>query len=96
MKTIIYISRHSEPLWGQIEEYISEDSYQVRNEKLPLSVEGERRAQILSNFSDLKNIDIVYSSHYVRAISTAKYVASNNNLKLNIDSRLGERAEKGG
>ena len=40
---------------------------------------------------ELKNIDVVWSSNYARAISTAKYVAHNNNLKINIDERLKER-----
>ena len=36
-------------------------------------------------------IEILYSSHYVRAMSTAKYVAEKNDINLNVDERLGER-----
>ena len=36
----------------------------------------------------LKNIDVVFSSNYVRAIGTAKYFAVD---KINIDERFGER-----
>ena len=57
----------------------------------PLSVTGEKKAEKLSELEYLKNIDIVWSSEYVRAMSTAKYVANKNNIKVNIDKRLGER-----
>ena len=35
----------------------------------------------------------MWSSNYVRALSTAKYFAVNNNLKVNIDDRLKERVQ---
>jgi len=91
MDTVVYISRHSEGFMKSIDEYNSLDSFQIKNEKNPLSVNGEEKARKLSECDELKNIDIVYSSHYVRTISTAKYIAEKNNLRLNIDSRFGER-----
>ena len=36
-------------------------------------------------------MDVVWASDYVRAMSTAKYFAYNNNLKVNVSYRLGER-----
>lgn len=45
----------------------------------------------MSKKEELQNIDVIYSSHYVRAMSTAKYISENNQIKLNIDERLGER-----
>ena len=45
----------------------------------------------MSERSELQNIDVIYSSHYVRAMSTAKYIAEKNEIKLNVDERLGER-----
>lgn len=64
---------------------------QIRNEKNPLSVNGEKYAEEMSNYSELLNVEALYSSHYVRAMATAKYIAEKNNIVLNVDERLGER-----
>lgn len=89
-KTIVYLIRHSKQLrnenYGNVKE-----SDQTKNEKIILSVEGEEKAKALSQREELKNIDIIYSSNYVRAISTAKYIADKNNLIINIESNLGGR-----
>ena len=89
MKTIIYISRHSEPM--KLENSLSNDSMQLKNEKQILSLEGERRAEILSGIDELKDIDVVISSNYVRTMSTAKYIANKNNKDLIIMDDFGER-----
>ena len=52
---------------------------------------GEILAKKLSELEELKNIDVLYSSNYIRAISTAKYIAEKNSIEINIDERLGER-----
>jgi len=85
-KTIIYLIRHSE----QSREKLSVDpglSDQEKNEKIPLSPNGEILADRLSEITELKGIDTIYSSNYVRTISTAKYIALKNGLELNIDKR---------
>lgn len=89
MKTIIYISRHSEPM--KVENILSNDNLQLQNEKQILSTEGERRAKILSEIKELQNIDVVISSNYVRTMSTAKYIANQNNKDLIIVDDFGER-----
>lgn len=89
MKTIIYISRHSEPM--KVENILSNDNLQLQNEKQILSLEGERRAKILSEIDWLQNIDEVISSNYVRTMSTAKYIANKNNKDLIIIDDFGER-----
>ena len=38
----------------------------------------------------MKNIDVIWSSNYVRAIATAKYIARENNIEINIDEKLKE------
>lgn len=81
MKTIIYISRHSEPM--KVENTLSNDNLQLQNEKQILSLEGERRAKILSEIDELQDIEAVISSNYVRTMSTAKYLA-----EINIKMRL--------
>jgi len=75
----------------KMEDYKYEDSLQLKNEKNVLSVEGERKAKILSKIDELKNIDIIFSSSYARAMSTAKFIANENNLNILIDEEFGER-----
>jgi len=88
--TIVYLIRHSEKLKidGQ---YKTNENEQIKNEKIILSIDGERKAQELSQKEELQQIDKIYTSHYTRAVATAKYIAHNNNIELNIDERLGER-----
>ena len=89
--TIVYLSRHSQPFRKLLGEYQVNEIEQIRNEKNPLSVDGEKYAEEMSNYYELLNVDILYSSHYVRAMATAKYIAEKNNIVLNVDERLGER-----
>ena len=91
MKTTIYLIRHSE----QYRDYEYKDEIyneREKNKKIILSVEGEEKAKVFSQKKQLKNIDVLYSSDFVRAIATAKYIAKKNNITINIDERLGERA----
>jgi len=90
MKKVIYFIRHAEQ-YKEIEEYQSDDNEQIKNEKIVLSVKGEKQASELLKIKELKKIDAVYSSSYTRAMGTAKYICENNNVKLRIDSRLNER-----
>lgn len=87
--TTIYLIRHSKPL--KVNNNSNSDSLQIQNEKSSLSIEGENIAREKLDNEELKNIDIIYSSNYVRAIQTAKYLAERNSLEINIDSELGER-----
>ena len=91
--TTIYLMRHSEGINKLIEKINTSDSVQLQNEKNILSVNGEKLAERVSKLGEFKNIDIVYSSNYVRAVGTAKYFAYQNNLKLKIDERLKERVQ---
>ena len=89
--TIVYISRHSQPFRKLLGEYKVNEIEQIRNEKNPLSVNGERYADQMSNYPELLKVELLYSSHYVRAMATAKYIAEKNGIELNVDERLGER-----
>lgn len=92
MNTTVYLIRHSTKFNpNDIEMYNTKDSNQLKTEKKMLSIEGEKRAEILSKQEEFKNIDIVYCSNYVRAMQTAKYFIQEKNLKLNIDERFNER-----
>ena len=77
--TRIILMRHSQPLNSNIVSNDSSDSDQVRNEKNILTPEGEKRAEELAKKDIFKDIDVLYSSNYVRTMSTAKYIAFNNN-----------------
>lgn len=89
METVIYLIRHSEQLREEVNG--TNDSDQIKNEKIILSVNGERKAEELSKNKELQNIDLVWSSNYVRAKATAKYIAYQNNQHINIDENLNER-----
>lgn len=89
--TTIYLLRHSRAFRDLLGDYNVSEEEQIRNEKNPLSGLGETLAMKMSENEELQDIDVLYSSHYVRAMSTAKYIAENNKIKLNVDERLGER-----
>lgn len=88
--TFLYLIRHSIQLkdFGKI---LTEEDAQIKNEKIILTCEGERKAEELSKIDELLNISELWSSSYVRAISTAKYISEKNNIKINIDKAFNER-----
>ena len=88
--TVIYLIRHAETLEENGIRNTNED-YQIINEKEILSVYGEEQSKKLSENIELINIDVIWSSSYTRAKATAKYIANNNNLYINLDSNLNER-----
>jgi len=89
--TTIYLMRHSEPFKTHLGILDVNESLLFSNIKTPLSINGEKLAEKISNRNGFKNLDVIWSSSYVRAISTAKYFAFNNNLKVNISDKFGER-----
>ena len=85
MNTIFYLIRHSIRLKkNDIESINSSQSDLINSEKIVLSIEGEKRAEILSNISELQNVDRIYSSNCVRTIQTAKYLMNKLDLKLRL------------
>ena len=88
--TIIYLIRHAETVNENGIRNTKEDS-QMINEKEILSVYGEEQSKRLSEHDELKNIDTIWSSSYTIAKATAKYIATSNNLPINLDSNLNER-----
>lgn len=91
MQTEIYLIRHSEPFKVHRGNSNTRESILMENEKSPLSINGEKMAEKFAGYNEFKKLDVVYSSNYVRAMSTAKYFAFNNELKVNIDERFNER-----
>lgn len=78
--------RHSEPF--KPTNINNSDSLQQQNEKWPLTISGEKRAEQMSRNRELSDFDVVISSHYVRAIATAKYFTKD---KVLVDENFGER-----
>ena len=90
--TTVYLIRHSVRMKrDNIETYNTTQPRIIREEKIILSSEGEKRAEILSKEQELQNIDILYTSNCVRTLQTAKYMMESQNLKAHIDERLDER-----
>ncbi len=88
--TTIYLIRHSRGNFEKL--YINtNESFQLENEKYILSVDGERKAKKMAKLEELKDISMVVSSNYVRALSTAKYIAHYNQIPLYIDEDFNER-----
>src|SRR5574344_369909 len=88
--TIVYLIRHAETV-NETGIRNTNESSQIINEKEILSVSGEEQSKILSQNIELNGIDAIWASSYTRAKATAKYIASNNNLPINLDSNLSER-----
>lgn len=87
--TTVYLIRHSKTL--KVNNIFNNDELQIQNEKSSLSLEGEKIAKEKLNNKEFSNIDIIFSSNYVRAIQTSKYLSEKNNLEINVISDLGER-----
>ena len=87
--TTLYLIRHSKVL--KTNNDLNSDDIQLQNEKACLSIEGEELAHKILTNNEFTNIDVLFSSNYVRAIQTAKYLTINNNVDINIMSELGER-----
>ena len=75
--TKIYLLRHS-IADKNIDFKNLKESFENINRKYILSVEGERKAYLYSQIKELSNLNMVVSSNYTRAISTAKYMALKN------------------
>lgn len=55
MNTTVYFIRHSEPIGKDFVENIeNNNSLQIWNEKMPLSIDGEAKAKALSELSELQ------------------------------------------
>ena len=82
----LYFMRHSEAI--KKININNNDSLQLQNEKLCLTIEGENLAKEKSQIKELQDFDMVISSNYVRAMATAKYFTKD---KIYIDEGFGER-----
>jgi len=89
MKTI-YLIRHSNQYKNIYYQNSLLDEY-TKNILIPLSSVGEQTAKKIADKYFSNNINYLCSSEYSRAINTAKYISSNNNIPINIFSEFNER-----
>ncbi len=66
-------------------------SDEEEKERTLLSFKGEKKASLLKKEEDLQNVTAIYSSNYMSAIGTAKYISEEFDLPIFIDERLKER-----
>ena len=90
MNMVVYLIRHADTI-NELGLRNTDETSQIINEKEILSVKGEEASKKLSENEELKNIDVIWCSSYVRAKQTAKYIADENKLQINLDDRLNER-----
>lgn len=88
--TVIYLIRHADTI-NELGIRNTNETTQIINEKEILSIKGEEDSKKLSKNEELKNLNAIWCSSYVRAKQTAKYIANENNLQINLDNRLNER-----
>lgn len=87
--TIIYLINNNYTMNNL--NFPSHESLDSKREKRILSIEGERESAELKNIPYLEHVQAIYTSNYVMSIGTAKYLAKDLELDINIDSDLGER-----
>ena len=87
----IYLVRNLDTLVNAYNFIDKKDNEEFLREKEILSVTGEENAKMLSKVSEFKGIDLIYSSNYISALSTAKYIAKENNMKINISYNFNDR-----
>lgn len=85
----IYLIRHSKPL--KVNNTFNNDNLQIQNEKSSLSIGGEQIAKEKLNKKEFENIDVLFSSNYVRTIQIVKNLSVKNDIEINVISDLGER-----
>lgn len=88
--TIIYLMRHSSGD-KNIDFTRLNESFDKKNRKYGLSIDGEKTAYLYSKLKELNKLNQVISSNYVRSITTAKYVAEKNKLSVIVDPAFDER-----
>ena len=89
MKKIVYLIRHSKAI--KLNNEFNSESLQIQNEKITLSIEGEKLAKEKLVNNELSNLDLIVASNYCRAIGTAKYLTINNDKEIVILPNFGER-----
>lgn len=89
MKRIYFVSNN---LMSSLTiKYPKEKTLNEIREKTMLSKKGDLKALKLLNLKDLEDVELIYSSSYVSALMTSKYIAEEKKLTVLVDERLNER-----
>ncbi len=89
MKTIYFLSNNLMSPTNII--YPKETTFNEARAKTPLSTKGEEVAKNLQFQKELEHIEAIYSSPYISAVNTSKYIAEAKKLDIILDNRLKER-----
>jgi alpha-ribazole phosphatase len=79
----LYLVRHAETQWNEEAKYIGSTD-------LNLSEKGQYHAKLLARWFKERNLDFLISSAMKRARQTAKLLAQDHQLKMEVDERLNE------
>ena len=89
--TKVYLLKNSNTLQNAYNYLDIKENENIKQEKAILSCTGEETAKNISQNKIFQKLDNIYSSNFISAISTAKYIAKENNIKINITTKLNER-----
>ena len=88
--TEVYLIRHAKKSNNIIYQN-AEDNFLIKDEKRILSKEGQEQSKMLASLSFLQDTDVIFSSHFVRAMLTANYLAEKIKKPILINKNFGER-----
>jgi broad specificity phosphatase PhoE len=88
----IFLIRHSYCFDFSAFENVENWHWDDFNKNMLLTAEGEDLARKLGEMAELGNVDAVFSANSTRAIGTAKYIARKNNIKIDVQNEINERA----
>ena len=92
METIVYLIKSAKELPQKaFREYNVNETLEERKKKQILSATGELQAKKLAKSAIFENVRVIYTSAYVSAVGSAKYLAEERNIPLNVDELLNER-----
>lgn len=80
--TTVYLIRHANPDYSKKEE--------LGDKNMPLSKEGIKQAKLLAKNLNKREIEVIYSSEFLRAKETANYFAKELKTKVKINKKLNE------
>ncbi|MBO8168299.1 MAG: alpha-ribazole phosphatase [Thermoanaerobacteraceae bacterium] len=79
----LYLIRHGQTLWNQDKKYQG-------HQDVPLSQSGKQQARALARWLRPVELDAVYASDLSRALDTAKEIARERGIKVQVDKRFRE------
>ncbi len=88
--TTIYFITNNYLLDSELK-YFRRKNEEEKRSMCPLSFKGEKKASELLKYPELTKVNTIYSSNYISAIGSAKYLSEELKLPIYVDERLRER-----